>query len=977
MLRIYTSKSTNSAKSYYESELSQAGNYYSEDNSEAGRWYGKSASLLGLEGPITKGQFEDLVSNQNPLTGSRITKFNRKDRRPGYDFNFNAPKSVSIAVEYAKASGNRKLAKSILDAMRFAVHQTMKNVEHNVQTRVRKNKVKYGHRVTGNFIYATFEHLCSRPSSILKIPDPSLHMHCFVPNLTFDYREGQWKAIEVGEIKENAPYYEAMFHSYLGQKLTDLGIKVKTNGRYCGIAGFSRNLIDKFSNRMKEIKSTARRLGITDKKGISNLAATTRLAKVKNLDEADLREEWMNRLSPQDKIAIERALGMAPEPIYTKNAKSKKAKTYTKHASSRPRLTPPPKSAGNIVKGVSLALDHHFERLSVVSLNQIKATVLRKFFGSATPEQVSRELKKRSDLIFRKVNGRTYVTSKAVLRREREMIRFVKNGRRASESLNPDYDETTPVYNFDEEKSFTLNRKQQRAVKHILSSTDSVIGVQGKAGTGKTTMLASVFKALEAKGVPVMGFAPSADASRGTLRNDGLAFRSKGMQSAQTVAALLRSESVQAKIAGGVLVIDEVGLLSTKEMQQVFAIAKAQAVKKVILVGDTAQHNAVRAGDAYRILQEQAGLKPAVLDDIIRQKGGYRDAVAKLGRGKIKAGFNQLCQLGFIKQYKNEKTRHRKLVSAYMKSIQKGRKSLVISPTHAEANKITSAIRQAMKDRGMLGFRTLNYSSYKSLQFTQSERSYAGSYSMGQYIRFHQKAPGIKKGETYKVTRVDENNVWIGSRKLPLHLAERFSVYREVNLDLRAGDQFRVTENSLSKCGKHRLNNGSIYKIKGFTIEGDIILNNDWVVSKTRGNLAFGFVSTSFASQGKTVSDVFISQSSESFPASSLQQLYVSASRGRHSMRLYTNDKKELLKFVSRSNKRMSAVEFMKGVDPRPKSQSTFSEILKDIWKVITSIKDALKGTATNQFNQSGGNYKATPKPAPKRAYNAPTLEMA
>jgi ATP-dependent exoDNAse (exonuclease V) alpha subunit len=66
-------------------------------------------------------------------------------------------------------------------------------------------------------------------------------------------------------------------------------------------------------------------------------------------------------------------------------------------------------------------------------------------------------------------------------------------------------------------------------------------------------------------------------------------------------------------------------------------------------------------------------------------------------------------------------------------------------------------------------------------------------------------------------------------------------------------------------------------------------------------------VTTSHSSQGKTVDRVFIAQSSQSVPASSKQQFYVSISRGREQCRIYTDDKKALEKAVTRDGQRMTA----------------------------------------------------------------------
>ena len=69
--------------------------------------------------------------------------------------------------------------------------------------------------------------------------------------------------------------------------------------------------------------------------------------------------------------------------------------------------------------------------------------------------------------------------------------------------------------------------------------------------------------------------------------------------------------------------------------------------------------------------------------------------------------------------------------------------------------------------------------------------------------------------------------------------------------------------------------------MKGFTPEGNLVVDNGWVIGREFGHVAYGYVVTSHASQGKTVDKVLIGQSQQSLPASDRAQLYVSVSRGR------------------------------------------------------------------------------------------------
>ena len=160
----------------------------------------------------------------------------------------------------------------------------------------------------------------------------------------------------------------------------------------------------------------------------------------------------------------------------------------------------------------------------------------------------------------------------------------------------------------------------------------------------------------------------------------------------------------------------------------------------------------------------------------------------------------------------------------------------------------------------------------------------------------------IKRGERVQVT---------GKSRLPLGQADRYQLFHRKTLHLSPGDVVRITHNGRTADGKHRLDNGSLYRVRKFNHNGDIVLGNGWMVAKNFGHLAHGYVVTSHASQGKTVDRVFIGQSSQSFPASSREQFYVSVSRARKGVVIYTDNKEALLDAVQQSEERVTATELL------------------------------------------------------------------
>ncbi len=126
MIRITQQDSAKGAKRYY-----ATADYYSEGQELVGLWGGKGASRLGLVGTVDKFSFERMCDNRDPRTGKQLTVRTRSERRVGYDFTFSVPKSVSLL--YA-LSGDQE----IRGAFRSAVDETMREMEAEMKTRVRK-----------------------------------------------------------------------------------------------------------------------------------------------------------------------------------------------------------------------------------------------------------------------------------------------------------------------------------------------------------------------------------------------------------------------------------------------------------------------------------------------------------------------------------------------------------------------------------------------------------------------------------------------------------------------------------------------------------------------------------------------------------------------------------------------------------------------------------------------------------------------
>ncbi len=844
MLRIIASQSAAQARSYY-----TTADYYTEGQELSGTWQGQGAERLGLEGTVQNEQWAALCENRHPTTGERLTPRTRADRRIGYDFNFHVPKSVSLL--HALTEDDR-----LLDAFRAAVRETMTEMETEMQCRVRKAG-QNENRTTGNMVWDEFVHLTARP--VNGLPDPHLHAHCFVFSETWDEQEQTWKAGQFGDLKRDAPYFEGRFHVRLAEKLSGLGLPIERTKTGWEIATLTPDMLERFSRRTREIETEAERKGIVDPDAKAELGAKTRSRKQKDLTMPELRQEWFSRLTDDERETLQRTASHIHDTVRTPDREG-------------------------VTAAVSRAAEHLFERKSVIPERTLLAEALKQSVGLSGIATIEEEFRSRPWLV-RERQGRKMVTTPTVLAEEQSMLRFARQGRGTRAPLAPGPHAFTRTW---------LNAGQRRAVEHVLHSPDRVILIRGAAGVGKTSMMQEAVEAIEATDKQVFTFAPSAKASRGVLRD-------KGFSTADTVSRLLLDEKLQQSLRGQVLWIDEAGMIGSRTMAKVFELAD-QLEARVILSGDRRQHGSVERGAALRLLEEEAGLVPAEIKDIQRQREQYKQAVLDLSEDRITAGFQQLDRLGWIREV-SVSERYKTLAADYVATVSSGETALVVSPTHLEAERCTDAIRAQLIAAGKLSAETRRIATLQRSDLTEGERRDAVNFSPGDVLVFHQNAKGFTKGQ----------RVTLGTEPPPVDQAARFQVFHPGFLEVAVGDVLRVTQNGKTADGRTRINNGDLLHVTGFDESGNIVTAEQKTLAKDFGHLAYGYVTTSHGSQGTDVDRVILAQSAASFPASSREQFYVSVSRGRKQAVIYTDSKTELLEAVRHSDERLSATELMAG----------------------------------------------------------------
>lgn len=884
MIRMIQSNSAVHAKAYFNEALNKS-DYYLDDQELPGVMQGRLAERLRLMGPVSREVFHHLCDNLDPNTGQPLTPRMKENRITGYDVSFSCPKSVSILNGLSHDD-------HILTAFQKAVSETMQDIERDSKTRVRVNG-QQDDRDTGELLWSTFVHQTARPLDG-SLPDPQLHAHCYCFNMTYDEIEGRVKAARFTDIKRDMPYYQERYFKRLADNLMDRGYQIRRTDKSFEVTGVPAHVIAHFAKRTAEIEQAARDRGITDAKEKSELGARTRAKKQKGHTMAELKADWKRQIRELG----QRDVDEGKQPI-------RSAKLVEKVA-----LTPQ--------RCVDHAIDHGFERASVLGERRLLARAYRHSLGdrSVSLDAVTQVLQTDARLVHVEEKGRTFCTTKAVLGEEQRMVKLARQGQG---KLQPLYAEPPTI---------KLDGQQREAVRHVLTTPHRVSIIRGAAGTGKTTLMREAVRHIEHAGKTVTVVAPTAQASRGVLREEGFA-------GADTVALLLTDPNRQAALKDQVLWVDEAGLLGTKDMTALLDLATTQNAR-LILGGDTRQHSSVVRGDALRILNTVGGIQTAEVSRIYRQRGAaYRQAVEELANGDVGKGFARLDAMGAIQTIDQLKP-NEGLVRDYVKTISKGKTALAVSPTHAQGDAVTADIRQALQTRGLLAKKEVAVQRLTSLNLTETERGDWRNFQAGQVIQFNQNLPGIKRGSVWTVDAATERGVTIKNEQgstlsLPTAKSRDYDVYRQSEIALAKGDQVRITRNGFDRSG-NRLNNGQTLTVRKAGREDDLVLYNtqskvEYRLDRNYGHLTHNYCVTSHASQGRTVDAVFISQPASTFEATNAKQFYVSVSRGRDCVRIYTDDREQLLTQASRLGDRQSALEL---VSRKPTPEKLVEQRIRD-----------------------------------------------
>ena len=509
-----------------------------------------------------------------------------------------------------------------------------------------------------------------------------------------------------------------------------------------------------------------------------------------------------------------------------------------------------------------------------------------------------------------------------------------------------------PSFHASYEPVNTLDLEQSNAVGRILRSGDFVTLFRGAAGTGKSFALQEVLRGLKAADHEVQVIAPQ--------RQQVLDLNASGIGPASTVTEFLNRKSVS---PGAVVILDEAGQLGAEQMRELLRLLK-QSGGRLICSGDTRQHGAVESSDALRALEKYAALKSIELKTIRRQDPArakttkervaiqeYRKAVQEASEGLASESFQRLEQLGAVIEcgFGEQQT---VLAEQYVSLVATKESALIVAQTWSEIGKLNEHIRDALKLKGVIGSSEKKVAVLEAVDLTDAQKRDVRYYEPVAVLVFNRDIAGIRKHEKGKLLAVNEGAVVVQTagriRQIPFAELGRFRVCRERNLGVSVGDRLQLKANATTTDGRP-LTNGELVTVAKVRPCGGVELADGRVLGAAYRQFGHGYAVTSYASQGKTVDHVLFSDAAVK-AATSQEQWYVTISRGRKSVRIFTEDKEQLRENVARAGHRELALDLNGVPSPvasiRRKPQTSTQRLIEAVRRRVSwaAIKARVAG---------------------------------
>ncbi len=590
------------------------------------------------------------------------------------------------------------------------------------------------------------------------------------------------------------------------------------------------------------------------------------------------------------------------------------------------------------IDAIEYAMKHLAERQAGFTHKDLMQVALKYAIGDVTEKmlsQVTLAMEKSNILLRGHRNDGTLWTTAEAVKIEREIVALSQKDR----------GKMTPIANSNVVDQYldvkTLRPEHKAAIQSIVTSSDRVLSIQGRAGTGKTTMMHSLEAVIAAKelisnsGYTILGIAPTHKAVK--------ELSSRGIQ-AQTIDSFLldmrklQSNQQTPDYSKTVLVIDEASMVSNRKMLEVLKVAHENNFIRAIPTGDTHQNPAIEAGKPHDLIQRSLD-NVIHLSDIQRQKNPIlKNAALALYDGDINKSFSLLDKYVIeIGEENNNKKSPQKLlgknndinsqqklayekrvttlVKDYFDLLDKGEEVQIIAPSHADRKTINNEVRSKLSELGTLKGEAHSFSVFSSKDMTLVERFKATNFSRGDVIKFSASSGGIRTGEYFHVNSIDKSHNLLLLTKLNSEGGEviwqipksskkinsMVEVFKKENRELQVGDKIVWTRTN-KKEGLISTELAEVTDISEKVISTKRPDNSIFVFNSndpTYQHWDHAYALTTYSTQGGTYSTVLGLFESYRKNLMNLKTFLVTVTRAANNLRIYTDNKEALQNRVS------------------------------------------------------------------------------
>jgi conjugative relaxase-like TrwC/TraI family protein len=650
-------------------------NYYTRDGN--GTWWSSGSSLVRSGAPIDKETFQDLCGGFNPRTGKRLVRGAGERHRAGWDITFSTPKSFGILW----AAGTAEQRSVLERIQQDAVDQALEFAADEGLIQVRLGAGGHLQEVPTDIVVAKFPHFTSREG------DPACHTHCVLVNVARSASGNKYLTVEPRRAYEWQLVLGSAFRAALSKNLKDLGFALREAGRdQFEITGIPEVMIEAFSKRSQQIKARVGPDASAAQKEVAALA--TRRDKARLPTDDDLEKRWNQELAAYeiDPWPVAREAGLARDPLRIPEI------DYDFDPPEITGDTPVALAASGVFRNESVLTRKSLLHRSFVE-SALQGKGIKPVYWEISKLEASGRLVRLDDR-----EATQHWTTTAIAAEEAKLLRLVKE-RVPGALFRPEAVELAL------QAAPFLSDEQRQAIRHATSSDPTTV-LEAGAGTGKTTLIAGLVDAARRSGgLKILGMAPSWVAA------DELA-RSAGIE-AMAIARFrheLASGQRQAPDADTLIIIDEAGMVSVRDLAAIFEAATLRNAAgepgrspKILLSGDRRQLAAVAGGNSLKAVSDIIERR-ATLKGVRRQIVDWQRAASiTMAQGDSEAGLRVYAEHDRIDLVAGREAAQARAIQAWQDLRRfHGDDVILVTRRNRDAAELNLAARGVLRKEGLI-----------------------------------------------------------------------------------------------------------------------------------------------------------------------------------------------------------------------------------------------------------------------------------